>query len=80
MAKTLVVLQLKGVEVSLSTDVIRTDRLNWNLNFVTAFERKITKLVLILSERVIILGQGLQGQVHQVGFAPNSFSMYKIFH
>jgi hypothetical protein len=30
--------------------------------------------MLILSERDNIAGTGTQGQVHQVGFAPNSFS------
>lgn len=69
----------KGVEVSLSTDVIRTERLNWNLNFnVTAFERKITKLSAdFIRTGDNIAGTGTQGQVHQVGFAPNSFLLYK---
>ena len=69
----------KGVEVSLSTDVIRTDRLNWNLNFnATAFQRKITKLTAdFIRTGDNIAGTGTQGQVHQVGFAPNSFLLYK---
>lgn len=69
----------KGVEFSISTDVVKTDDLNWNLNFnATAFERKITSL----SSDFIrvgdnLAGTGTQGQVHQVGFAPNSFLLYK---
>ncbi len=69
----------KGVEFSVSTDVVRTDDVNWNLNFnATAFERKITSL----SSDFIrvgdnLAGTGTQGQVHQVGFAPNSFLLYK---
>ena len=69
----------KGVEFSISTDVVKTDDLNWNLNFnAAAFERKITSL----SSDFIrvgdnLAGTGTQGQVHQVGFAPNSFLLYK---
>jgi iron complex outermembrane receptor protein len=69
----------KGVEFALSTDVVRSEDINWNLNFnVTAFDRKITSLN---SEFIRvgdnIAGTGTQGQVHQVGFAPNSFLLYK---
>ncbi|NDP23042.1 MAG: SusC/RagA family TonB-linked outer membrane protein, partial [Paludibacter sp.] len=69
----------KGVEFSLSTDVVKLEDLNWNLNFnVTAFQRKITNL----SSDFIrvgdnLAGTGTQGQVHQVGYAPNSFLLYK---
>lgn len=69
----------KGVEFSVSTDVVRTEDVTWNLNFnATAFERKITSL----SSDFIrvgdnLAGTGTQGQVHQVGFAPNSFLLYK---
>ena len=69
----------KGVEFSISTDVIRTDRLSWNLNFnATAFQRKITKLTAdFIRTGDNIAGTGTQGQVHQVGYAPNSFLLYK---
>jgi iron complex outermembrane receptor protein len=69
----------KGVEFSVSTDVVKTQNVNWNLNFnVTAFDRKITEL----SSDFIrvgdnLAGTGTQGQVHQVGFAPNSFLLFK---
>ena len=69
----------KGIEFSVSTDVIKTKDLNWNLNFnVTAFERKITELssdFIRVGEN--LAGTGTQGQVHQVGYAPNSFLLYK---
>ena len=69
----------KGLEFSVSTDVVRTEDVTWNLNFnATAFERKITTL----SSDFIrvgdnLAGTGTQGQVHRVGFAPNSFLLYK---
>ncbi|CAM3964959.1 SusC/RagA family TonB-linked outer membrane protein [Flavobacterium weaverense] len=69
----------KGIEFSLSTDVVRNDNLNWNLNFnVTAFDRKITELnsdFIRVGDN--LAGTGTQGQVHKVGFAPNSFLLYK---
>ncbi|SHF87783.1 iron complex outermembrane recepter protein [Flavobacterium segetis] len=69
----------KGIEFSISTDVVRTENLNWNLNFnVTAFDRKITELssdFIRVGEN--LAGTGTQGQVHKVGFAPNSFFLYK---
>ncbi len=69
----------KGAELSLSADVVRTEAVNWNLNFnATVFQREITKLnsdFIIVGD--LIAGTGTQGQVHQVGFAPNSFLLYK---
>ncbi|OUD37620.1 SusC/RagA family TonB-linked outer membrane protein [Flavobacterium sp. FPG59] len=69
----------KGLEFSLSTDVVRTDDVNWNLNFnATSFERKLTSLnpvSIFVGDN--LAGTGTQGQVHQVGFAPNSFLLYK---
>ncbi|MFV8356199.1 SusC/RagA family TonB-linked outer membrane protein [Flavobacterium sp. XS1P32] len=69
----------KGVEFSVSTDVVRTDDVNWNLNFnATAFERKLTSLnpvSIFVGDN--LAGTGTQGQVHQVGFAPNSFLVHK---
>ena len=53
--------------------------MTWNLNFnLTAFERKITKLssdFIRIGEN--LAGTGTQGQVHQVGYAPYSFLLYK---
>jgi iron complex outermembrane receptor protein len=69
----------KGVEFSLSTDVIRTEDVNWNLNFnATAFQRKITQLSAdFIRVGDNLAGTGTQGQVHQIGFAPSSFLLYK---
>ncbi|MFV8362856.1 SusC/RagA family TonB-linked outer membrane protein [Flavobacterium sp. ZT3P35] len=72
-------LTTKGVELSISTDVVRTDDVTWNLNFnATAFERKITSLnpsSIFLGDN--LAGTGTQGQVFQVGFAPYSFLVHK---
>ncbi len=69
----------KGVEFTLNSDIIRTDDINWNLNFnLTAFQREITKLSAdFIRVGDNLAGTGTQGQVHQVGFAPNSFLLYK---
>ncbi|WP_144891434.1 SusC/RagA family TonB-linked outer membrane protein [Flavobacterium tiangeerense] len=69
----------KGVELSLSADIIRSEAVNWNLNFnATTFQREITKLTTdLIVTGDLIAGTGSQGQVHQVGFAPNSFLLYK---
>jgi TonB-linked SusC/RagA family outer membrane protein len=69
----------KGVEFSLSTDVVKNQDFNWNLNFnLTAFERKITSLSSdFIRTGDNLAGTGTQGQVHQVGYAPSSFLLYK---
>ncbi|MFH6972167.1 SusC/RagA family TonB-linked outer membrane protein [Flavobacterium petrolei] len=69
----------KGVEFALSSDVVKNEDFNWNLNFnVTAFERKITKLNSdFIRTGDNLAGTGTQGQVHRVGYAPNSFLLYK---
>ncbi|WP_158728453.1 MULTISPECIES: SusC/RagA family TonB-linked outer membrane protein [unclassified Flavobacterium] len=72
-------LAIKGVELSLNADVIRTDAVNWNLNFnATTFQREITKLnSTIIRSGENIAGTGTQGQVFKVGYAPHSFMLYK---
>ena len=69
----------KGAEFSISADAIRADNVNWNLNFnVTTFQREITKLNAdFIRVGDNLAGTGTQGQVHQIGFAPNSFLLYK---
>jgi iron complex outermembrane receptor protein len=69
----------KGVEFALSSDVVKNEDFNWNLNFnVTAFERKITELNSdFIRTGDNLAGTGTQGQVHRVGYAPNSFLLYK---
>lgn len=69
----------KGVEFTLNTDVIKKERMNWNVNFnATAYQREITKLsadFIRVGDNVV--GTGTQAQVHYVGFVPNSFLLYK---
>ena len=69
----------KGVEFTLNSDIIRTDGFNWNMNFnLTAFQREITQLNAdFIRVGDNLAGTGTQGQVHQIGFAPNSFLLYK---
>ena len=69
----------KGVEFTLNSDVIRTEDFNWNMNFnLTAFQREITQLNAdFIRVGDNLAGTGTQGQVHQIGFAPNSFLLYK---
>ena len=69
----------KGVEFALSSDIVKNEDFNWNLNFnVTAFERKITKLSSdFIRTGDNLAGTGTQGQVHRVGYAPSSFLLYK---
>ncbi len=69
----------KGVEFTLNSDLIRTQDINWNLNFnLTAFQREITQLNAdFIRVGDNLAGTGTQGQVHQIGFAPNSFLLYK---
>ncbi len=69
----------KGIELSLNSDVIKKDNLNWNLSFnATTYQREITKLnaeFIRVGDNVV--GTGTQAQAHFVGFAPNSFLLYK---
>jgi iron complex outermembrane receptor protein len=69
----------KGVEFTLNSDIVRTEDFNWNMNFnLTAFQREITQLNAdFIRVGDNLAGTGTQGQVHQIGFAPNSFLLYK---
>ncbi|HAH55279.1 MAG TPA: SusC/RagA family TonB-linked outer membrane protein [Flavobacterium sp.] len=69
----------KGIEISLNAPIVKNENLDWNLTFnATAFERKITQLSAeFIRTGDNLAGTGTQGQVHQVGFAPNSFLLYK---
>ena len=70
----------KGFEVSLNADVVKSQDLNWNLNFnVSKYERRIETLA---SGADIFLGgtgAGVGGtsQIYREGFTPNSFYVYK---
>jgi TonB-linked SusC/RagA family outer membrane protein len=69
----------KGIELSLSADVIKRDNISWNVNFnATTYQREITKLnadYIRVGDNVV--GTGTQAQAHFVGYTPNSFLLYK---
>jgi TonB-linked SusC/RagA family outer membrane protein len=72
----------KGIEFNLNADVIKNEGngLNWNVNFnATAFKRKIEEVDPFTRIELggIDGGTGANVQVHQSGFAPNSFYVYK---
>ena len=70
----------KGIEVTLNSDIIKSNNFNWNVNFnVTSFQREITDLGKNSLIRVgdNIAGTGTQGQIHQVGWAPFSYALFK---
>ncbi len=73
-------MQVKGVEFTLNADVLKTEDLNWNLNFNTTYlDRKIKTLALDqdITKGGIAGGTGNFIQLHREGFAPNSFFVYK---
>jgi TonB-dependent starch-binding outer membrane protein SusC len=72
----------KGIEFSVNAEIIKRENLNWNINFnASAFKRKISQLNNVGYDGIRVgdnlAGTGTQGQVHQVGYAPNSFFLYK---
>jgi iron complex outermembrane receptor protein len=70
----------KGVEVGINADIIKRDKLTWNLNFTfTKFERRIDELAL---DTDIFVNGGFGGTgttvaIHSEGWTPNSFFLYK---
>lgn len=72
--------RIQGLEFSVSADVIQKENLNWNLNFnTTFFNREITDIALGQRQDVGFIdgGTGLFIQQNRVGFAPNSFYVFK---
>ena len=70
----------KGVEFSLNAEVIKSEKLNWNVNFnVAHFDRKITDLIYGLEQVTgpSVYGTGGYAQINRIGFAPSSFLLYK---
>jgi iron complex outermembrane receptor protein len=70
----------KGVEFSINADIIKSDNLNWNVNFnATHFDRKINELIYhtVIRTGDNIAGTGTQAKVYQEGYAPDSFWVYK---
>lgn len=70
----------KGIEFSLSADVVKNDNFNWNLNFnTTAFKRRIDELAYGADILTGDTGAGTGGtaQILREGFTPYSFYVYK---
>lgn len=70
----------KGVEFNVNAHVIKSNDLNWNVNFnATHFDRKITDLINNADMLVggNVAGTGTQAQVFSQGYAPFSFLLYK---
>ena len=73
-------LQVNGLEFTLNADVIKTDDLDWNLNFnATYLDREIKELALNqdITTGGISGGTGNFIQLFREGFAPNSFFVHK---
>ncbi|TXE09721.1 TonB-dependent receptor [Seonamhaeicola algicola] len=73
-------LRIQGLEFSLNADVVKQEDFNVNVNFNATFlDREITDLALGQDVRTggIAGGTGNNIQMHRIGEAPNSFSVYK---
>ncbi|WP_088354073.1 SusC/RagA family TonB-linked outer membrane protein [Polaribacter haliotis] len=73
-------LQVNGVEFTLNADVIKTEDIDWSINFnATYLDREIKKLALNqdITTGGIAGGTGNFIQLFSEGFAPNSFYVYK---
>lgn len=70
----------KGVEFGINADVVKSEKVNWNVNFnVTKFERRIEDLAL---DSDIFVNGGFGGTgttvaIHREGYTPNSFYLFK---
>ncbi|MES2411190.1 MAG: SusC/RagA family TonB-linked outer membrane protein, partial [Bacteroidota bacterium] len=70
----------KGIEFGINIDAVKSENFNWSINFnATHFDRKITELLNTDDIRVgdNVTGTGTQAQIYRVGFAPNSYFLYK---
>ena len=73
-------LQVNGLEFTVNADVIKTEDLEWNLNFnATYLDKEIKELALNqdITTGGISGGTGNFIQLYSEGFAPNSFYVYK---
>ncbi|WP_242203150.1 SusC/RagA family TonB-linked outer membrane protein [Aestuariivivens insulae] len=73
-------LQIQGIEFSVNADVVKKDDLNIDFNFNATFlDREIKTLALGEDVRTggISGGTGNNIQLHRIGEAPNSFSVFK---
>ena len=67
-----------GFELNLNYDVIKNDKLKWNVNFnASKFERRIDEMPAGADQLIGDLGFGLNAQVNRVNFTPGSFLVFK---
>lgn len=73
-------LQVNGLEFTINADVIKTEDLDWNINFNTTYlDREIKELALgqDITTGGIAGGTGNFIQLFSEGYAPNSFYVFK---
>ena len=77
-------LEVKGIELGLNFDVLKSLDLNWNINFNANYQdRKITATALDGTESPGFFTGGIRGgvgntiQINSTGFAPNAFYVYE---
>ncbi len=77
-------LEVKGVELGLNFDVLKSTDLNWNINFNANYQdRKITATAIDGTEAPGFLTGGIRGgvgnniQINSTGYAPNAFYVYE---
>jgi iron complex outermembrane receptor protein len=73
-------LQVNGIEFTVNADIIKTQDIDWNINFnATYLDREIKELALgqDITTGGIAGGTGNFIQLFREGFAPNSFFVYK---
>lgn len=77
-------LRIRGVELNLNSDVVKTSNFNWNLNFNTNYQkREITATAVDGTDSPGIAWGGIAGgvgnniQMQTTGFAPSSFYVYE---
>jgi TonB-dependent starch-binding outer membrane protein SusC len=73
-------LSVRGVELTINADIFKSNNFNWNVNFnASSFQRRVESLGTNAFVRVgeNVAGTGTQGQVHQPGFSPFSYYVFK---
>jgi iron complex outermembrane receptor protein len=71
-------MSVKGIELNLNYDVVRSKEFNWNVNFnASKFERRIEEIAAGTPIFVGNIGIGTESQIMQQGFTPNSFYVFK---
>jgi TonB-linked SusC/RagA family outer membrane protein len=73
-------LQVNGIEFTVNADILKTEDIDWNINFnATYLDREIKELALgqDITTGGIAGGTGNFIQLFREGFAPNSFFVYK---